>query len=793
MNFIYEKINKDKERTDSHWTANSDLFMVLAFLFLLLYVVSSFRYGATALFAMKKVDQARDEMVKLSETDRIYDSVKEEYLGKGATEKERSLHNEVIEKLSILRDKSQKKQDDLQRSLDGQKEKTAGLNRYQKIIKGIIAANLVANKKLKDQSDLLGDKESDLKNMRQEVRQSQLNLEKKSKDYLTAIEKIRVKDNRISNQAKKLSKNKQKIAQALVKQKKQYDNQISGIRNKHNLALIKKDEQLSVREAELKQNLTNLAANHEKSLSRIEATKRRREEQNREKILQMEREYQKKVDLLGQNEQKIKQRNLEDKQLAESQFSQEMKKVRDRHQEELDLISSTNLEKIDEIKQRNNLTKQEMQKALTEAQKEYEKSIKSMTVKNQQKLADLSKERQRNLIMQDKKYKSMLKDHNNLMEKASKQRESERQEIEHNYRKELASIRDGKLKDEKKYTEKISGVQKDYENRLNKMEEDIKISNRKAAAEIALAEANNAKRQVEIKDFYKRKLDDVKAESDAEKNKLAEKLSKQQDEFSSQVASKDQDNQKLQDKLSVAEQRNDEYSDKIGDLSTTLKTEAEAKQQLENQLGKEKQKYTQLKGYVKENNTELADRLKLAEALKDDLAPLKPNCDVNERTGDLVIDFGSAFFDTNSFTLKPKMISILRSVFPQYARRVFELETINRVTSIEIIGFASPTFKGRVVDPQSLHRRYRESVNYNLDLSYKRAREVFRYIFNKSNMDFPYQDDLLPLIKITGRSYFTDSIAGKNPDYLNRKDFCNTYGCLNKQKVMIRFTFTETR
>ena len=47
MSLDYDKIKKKEEA--NQWTSNSDLFMVLSVVFLLLYVVSSLRNGTEAI------------------------------------------------------------------------------------------------------------------------------------------------------------------------------------------------------------------------------------------------------------------------------------------------------------------------------------------------------------------------------------------------------------------------------------------------------------------------------------------------------------------------------------------------------------------------------------------------------------------------------------------------------------------------------------------------------------------------------------------------------------------------
>ena len=111
---------------------------------------------------------------------------------------------------------------------------------------------------------------------------------------------------------------------------------------------------------------------------------------------------------------------------------------------------------------------------------------------------------------------------------------------------------------------------------------------------------------------------------------------------------------------------------------------------------------------------------------------------------------------------------------------------------MEIIGFSSPTYKGRYVDPQSLQDQDRAAVSYNLDLSYNRAKSIFSYMFDKKSMTYQHQKDLLPLVKVTGRSFLAEEVKGRDiASGLAIKDYCAKYNCEKSQKVIIRFNLKD--
>jgi hypothetical protein len=85
----------------------------------------------------------------------------------------------------------------------------------------------------------------------------------------------------------------------------------------------------------------------------------------------------------------------------------------------------------------------------------------------------------------------------------------------------------------------------------------------------------------------------------------------------------------------------------------------------------------------------------------------------------------------------------------------------------------------------------RRAVNYNLDLSYKRARSIFRYAFDTENFSFDYQNTMLPLLNVTGRSFFAEDIDPNDLGNLTIDEFCGLYNCKKSQRVIIKFGLIE--
>jgi myosin heavy subunit len=241
----------------------------------------------------------------------------------------------------------------------------------------------------------------------------------------------------------------------------------------------------------------------------------------------------------------------------------------------------------------------------------------------------------------------------------------------------------------------------------------------------------------------------------------------------------------------------------LGSLKNELESTKGQAKAIEGKLRNVEQEATKYKEYVHTLEREKSDlsrdlgrakealeaKRTLANRIKNALNKAGVDSQVDPKNGDVIINFGNEYFDTDKSNLKPGMITTLEKFFPAYAKSLLgSKDYSDQIHSVEIIGFSSPTYRGKFVDPQSLSEGDRTAVNYNLDLSYRRARSIFQHITNKQKFTFQYQQDLLPLLKVTGRSYLSDNVKGRDlKSGLNHEEFCAKYDCKKSQKVIIRF------
>ena len=349
--------------------------------------------------------------------------------------------------------------------------------------------------------------------------------------------------------------------------------------------------------------------------------------------------------------------------------------------------------------------------------------------------------------------------------------------------------------------------------------------------EFAALEAQNTQKISALKaanDQTYRELDNTKSQLDA-KNREAEQLvatlSSKENEFKNNINSLVQENEgriareraqfetelqksrlnaaaKLERERqfrAAAELQKAAFESRLGKLNSDL-------QATQNELREAGGRYQgPIKALQKTNETlsrdlaesieKLNEQRKLADRIKKNFTNAGLNAAVDPKTGDVSIEFAPEYFDSGRAELKPNMRKILQETIPVYANSLFQDTKVSkRLGSVEIIGFASPTFRGKEVDPQSLSTEDRIAVNYNMDLSYRRAKTIFEHIFNPNQLQFEHQKTLLPLVKVSGRSYLgnADGSQSRSTASVGQEGYCKTHDCRKNQIVIIKFNLKES-
>ena len=200
-------------------------------------------------------------------------------------------------------------------------------------------------------------------------------------------------------------------------------------------------------------------------------------------------------------------------------------------------------------------------------------------------------------------------------------------------------------------------------------------------------------------------------------------------------------------------------------------------------------KLADTEGQLARAQENLNARKKLADQIKHAFAQRGVSAEVDPDSGDVMLSFGNHYFDTGRAELKTEMRDILQKAMPAYSQSLFgDPKIADKIQSVEIVGFASPTYKGKFIDPNALQGGDRKAVNYNLDLSYSRARAIFNYAFDADKMTFDHQKQMLPLIKVTGRSFLAE---GRDRNPAARDPACEKGDCAKARRVIIKFTLKD--
>ena len=251
-------------------------------------------------------------------------------------------------------------------------------------------------------------------------------------------------------------------------------------------------------------------------------------------------------------------------------------------------------------------------------------------------------------------------------------------------------------------------------------------------------------------------------------------------------------------------QKEQEAAGLAGALAKT-KSEAQAKlSELEQGLAAERTagatKIANLKGQLDATQGQLAKakaeidaRKQVAGEIQKGFAKAGIKADIDMQTGDVVLDFGQTYFDSGSDRLKKEMKGVIEKAMPIYSQSLFGNPKISdKISAVEVIGFASPTYQGRYIDPRSDKPDDKAALKYNMDLSYRRANSIFSYMIDNPNLQFKHQKELLSLMKVSGRS-FLEVMKVQDRQVANAAEFCRLNDCKKAQRVIIRFSMDQKK
>jgi len=339
------------------------------------------------------------------------------------------------------------------------------------------------------------------------------------------------------------------------------------------------------------------------------------------------------------------------------------------------------------------------------------------------------------------------------------------------------------------------------------------VSSKVAAANQQLEQASKV---IEAQENQKRQLDQELAQMQTKVEQTKAEFAQKKEEFQNQLTDLETQKDEIESQKNQLQSQKDKLEMQKAKLEAQKQQMAEINKQLEqvnSQLSEDKSQLSSVKDKLKQEqkrlqaqkdsldkeNAELSKDLKkareiinakkkLAKQISENFAKNGIKAEVDAGTGEVVLSFGKNFFDNGSAKLKTSMRGTLNKFMPIYADSIFKDEKVaKKIKSVDIVGFASPTYQGKYVNPNSLDPKDKKAIEYNTNLSIERAKAVFKHIIDTKKLKYSQQNKITPLLKVSGRSYFAGANGRAPAEEMSRAEFCKQFDCEKEQRVIIKF------
>lgn len=727
MSFDYNKIKTKAQDAENQWTSNSDLFMVLSLVFLLLFVVSSLRNGSNSVQKSIQYQQLKKRNQDLEQQILAYETLKEDYMKKQASAQEEKMYENLMEKLSLLKEEAEEEKNELRKRALENEQKEQALNQYQQMIRNIINTNMLAKQRIKRRNQVI-----------------------EKKDI-----KIAERDKTIVENNKVITEQKRDIAQKekTIEEKKKIIEEKKKILAQKRVEIQDLKEDIKVKEDTIKANNEKIAQIN-KDLD--EQIKKLNEEYKRNK---------KNKKILTQKIQKLKK-------ISAAKISK-LKKLNFATNSKLEQVNN-NLSTVEsQLNNANNLISMQQQEKLrlTSEVEKMNQELKQAQAEYNSKVAELKSEHEAKMKAEKAAFEKNLKKQK-LSAREQKRRLAEFQKRAKEKEDELA----GKIAALDTTIKDVSGKLSQAESEKEKLAQSLADTNEKYQQEMAKMQSEHDAKMKAEKAAFEKGLAKQRLSAAAKAKKLAA--------FQKEMAAK---KAALQGKLG-------ELSAKLAQGQAELAAKEAAAKQAEGRylasIDNLKNKNQELSGDLAKAKKNIDARKKLAKKMMDVFKKKGIKASVDGKTGDVTINFGDEYFDAGATFLKKGMKQSLHKFMPSYTESLFsDPEIAKNIENVEIIGFASPTFNGRFINPKSIDPKDQKALKYNLKLSQGRANSVFNYIVDQKKLKYKHQKALVPLIKVSGRSFLTSEI--KDPEKyhgMSSKEFCKKYDCNKSQRVIVKFS-----
>ncbi|MDB9786505.1 hypothetical protein OAB57_00220 [Bacteriovoracaceae bacterium] len=800
MSFNFDKLKKQQNKNEdgSIWSSYSDLFMVLSLVFLLLYVVASIRTSTTRIKNVVKYKKLASETDQLRSQNLVYSTLKDEYLKTQASKSEQEIYRNLMKHITLLQSQAQKDKKTFREKAIESEEKEKELNNYQKIVRNIINTNILAQNALASRDKIIKIKRNTIKNQevtiakrdaeitsqhqrlkskekyieeREEAFMKKSELYVQSKIELTSkIDRIKDLESMVKEKQEKIDNNTTKIAK-ISNELEENSRKLKYKLEQNSLSEKNYQEKLATLESQSKYEIAELRNDNLRSKSRIKeitdqfSKARKKQRELRRQIVKDKTKRDQKIEKLDQMLAKTRSKYLNAKAANELQGGH------------LAQLKGKNLALSDEL----DSSRLDIIKKQQELQNKSDNIVNARN-KLDKKLAEI------------RNYESKIFDNEQTINKNFIKMDDLADKLEAKSLALSKQMNDRKM-NKKQHDNALKQAREKYEDNISDLEDKNKVA------------TNTLKKVSKNLDDATDLIKDNAASMDkkmAEVERLSDDLNKANNDFNNEVAKiKDNFGRKLNDKdhelaglksdFDVAKNDIAALGNKLNRSAKNLVKARKAKDDYKKYIDALKKKNQNMADDLKKAGEDIRARKRLIAQLKDNFKQSGISADIDSKSGDMIISFGRNYFPTGKASLNGNMRKTLEKFVPIYAKSLFQNRNIAKnISSVEIIGFSSPTYRGKFIDPQSLREGDREAVNYNLDLSYQRARSIFQHIFDTKMMKFKYQQKLLKSVKVTGRSFLSEDVKGRSLRAgLTSDELCKKFNCTGSQKVIIKFNMEE--
>ena len=414
----------------------------------------------------------------------------------------------------------------------------------------------------------------------------------------------------------------------------------------------------------------------------------------------------------------------------------------------------------------------EKQKLITNLNRDIEEK-KTQIQLNQNKISSINndlKKQMKSLELEKKKRKISAKNYRIRMARIKKQSEKEISLLNQKNKqitKKLVVV-SSKVENANKQLENANTTILSQKEQKENLDRELKKMVVKVADTRSQFEKTKKQFQAQITDLKSEKkvLEEQRIALGREQDKLRKEkdlLTKQNDKLALQKVELAQKKNQLEMQKNELASINQQLADVNNQLASdnsqldTIKNKLlEDKARLNNEKQKLNAKNSNLSVELKKAQETINAKKQLAKSIISNFSKAGIKADVNEETGEVVLSFGKSFFDIGRSNLKTEMKKALNKFMPIYSESISnDPKVASKIKSVDIVGFASPTYGGRYVNPNSLDPKDRKAIEYNTNLSIERAKSVFNHIIDTNKLKYSLQRKITPLLKVSGRSYFS--------------------------------------